>query len=282
MEKNRALRDYFFSKVDQLTEEWYNSLEDHDPKSVYASECPEVIGKLKSMNNDFHARICHVFVEDEETFFEEFNDWIMTAAKDSHHVATPIHYILREFMRVREQYIDYLNDFLDYYGEEISRKRSIAWNRKLNRVFDMIITRFTEESYKSSQALLSAQQEIINELSSPIIILKNGTALLPLVGDIDTARAKIVLENTLKQCAQKEINHLFIDLSGVVMIDTMVANEIFQLIKALNLIGVHSTLSGIRPEIAVTAMHLGLTFDNIAITPTLGQAIMLNEKAGIE
>ncbi|MCY7654318.1 RsbT co-antagonist protein RsbRB, partial [Bacillus safensis] len=63
---------------------------------------------------------------------------------------------------------------------------------------------------------------MIYELSSPVIVLKSQIALLPLVGDIDTARAKIILENTLNQCLQKGVQHLCIDLSGVVIIDTMV------------------------------------------------------------
>lgn len=278
MEKDKALREYFYARVNQMTEEWHNSIEDNDPESVYASTYPDVIRNLKEQNNDFHKYVCNIFIEEESSFFERFNDWILRIAKDSNHVATPIHYILREFMRVREQYLKHVTKFVNEYEIEISREQENKWNRLVNRVFDITITKFVEEYFKNSKELLAAQQNMINELSSPVISLKNQTALLPLVGDIDTNRAKVVLENTLHQCSTKGVKHLFIDLSGVAMVDTMVANEIFQLIAALNLIGVGSTLSGIRPEIAVTAMQLGLSFENISITSTLSQAIILNEK----
>ncbi|MEH6941966.1 STAS domain-containing protein [Bacillus sp. JJ722] len=282
MEKNKALRDYFQSRADQLTEEWYETVEDHDPDSVYSSTNPAVIQNLKSQNNEFHLYVCNSFVEDEEVFFDEFNEWILKTATDSYHVSTPIHYILREFSRVRQQYLDYLSRFVEEYENKVSWEQSSTWNRKINRIFDITITKFVEVNHKTSTALLVAQQEMIYELSSPVISLKNSTALLPLVGDVDTARAKIILEKTLKQCSEKGITHLFIDLSGVVLIDTMVANEIFQLIKALKLIGVSSTLSGIRPEIAVTAMHLGLSFDQINVTTTLSQAIFESEKVELK
>ncbi|WP_050616428.1 STAS domain-containing protein [Bacillus testis] len=277
MALNQEVRDYFFNLKDQMTEEWYDTLEEKDPDSVYASTNPEVIRNLKQQNTEFNGSVCNMFIEDEEEFFKEFDKWILAVARDNQHAATPIHNILREFMRVREQYIHYLMKFVDDTHEQVDRCQENSWLKLINRVFDITITKFVEEYYKNSKKLLAAQQEMINELSSPIITLKHQTALLPLVGDIDTQRARIIMENTLLQCAKKEVNHLFIDLSGVVMVDTMVANEIFQLIEALKLIGVQSTLSGIRPEIAVTAMQLGLSFDTANITATLTQAILKNE-----
>jgi rsbT co-antagonist protein RsbR len=130
-----------------------------------------------------------------------------------------------------------------------------------------------KEHHTFSLKRLQSQQEMINELSSPVISLGKNTALLPLVGDIDTVRSKFILERTLEQCYQKSVNHLLLDLSGVIMIDTMVAQQIFQLIEALEMIGVKTTLSGIRPEIAQTAVQLGLNFDKISIISTLSNAI---------
>ncbi|OAZ59384.1 RsbT co-antagonist protein RsbRC [Bacillus siamensis] len=120
---------------------------------------------------------------------------------------------------------------------------------------------------------LNAQREMILELSSPVITLSKRTGLLPLVGNIDTHRAKYILENTLSTCANRLIEHLLIDLSGVVVVDTMVAHQIFKLIEALNLIGVSSTLSGIRPEIAQTAVQLGINFSDITVKSNLAQAL---------
>jgi rsbT co-antagonist protein RsbR len=81
--------------------------------------------------------------------------------------------------------------------------------------------------------------------------------------DIDTERAKFIMESTLLQSVKLGISHLIIDLSGGIMVDTMVSYQIFQVIVSLKLIGVQSTLLGIRPEAAQTAIQLGIDFTDI-------------------
>ncbi|WP_407984346.1 STAS domain-containing protein [Priestia abyssalis] len=273
MEKNHALRTFLLNHARQLTEEWHGSLKDNDPASVYASADLEVVQTLKEQNYEFHLYFADIFVKEESSFFRSLEEWVVKIAKDSQHLRTPIHYIIREFMRVRAQYLDYIKKFVSEYDGEIDQNDVDKWNGLIIKGLDITILKFVEGFHKYSNIQLKAQQEMINELSSPVITLNNDTALLPLVGDIDTARAKMILENTLKQCAGNRVAHLYIDLSGVVMVDTMVAHQIFQLIEALELLGVKSTISGIRPEIAMTALQLGLSFDKISIKSTLSQAI---------
>lgn len=174
---------------------------------------------------------------------------------------------------MRNQYLKLIKEFVSLNKGKYSEEMIELWNQKILDTMDDVVTWFMEEHHKASTMRLKGQQEMINELSSPVISLNNNMGLLPLVGDIDTARAKLILENTLEQCSERRLNHLLIDLSGVVMIDTMVAHQIFQLIDALSLIGVKTTLSGIRPEIAQTAVQLGLSFDKVSITSTLSSAI---------
>lgn len=271
MQKNEQLYKYFIENADRLTDEWYANLDRTDPNGVYASDNPEVIKTLKKQNNDFHYYLAKVFVEEEERFLEEFHEWVIDITADKEHLETPIHFIIREFIRTREQYFQLVEEFKR--KNDIPEERITDWNRRIVRIFDIVILQFTEQFHENSIRQLRAQQEMINELSSPVILLSENRALLPLVGDIDTARAAAILENTIKQCAEKRVTQLFIDLSGVIIIDTMVAHQIFQLINGLSLIGVHSTLSGIRPEIATTAIQLGLSFKDITIASTLSKAI---------
>jgi rsbT co-antagonist protein RsbR len=182
--------------------------------------------------------------------------------------------MLREFFRVRVQYLDYIKDFVSLHMGEFPNEVIDSWNRMIIKAFDKVMLGFVEEHQYYLHQRLSAQQELIQELSSPVITLNNEVALLPLVGDIDSRRAKLMLENTLNQCANLGVNFLVIDLSGVLMIDTMVAHQIFHLIKALRLIGVTSTLSGVRPEIAQTAVQLGLEFNGVPTYSTLRQALI--------
>ncbi|WP_047154610.1 STAS domain-containing protein [Aneurinibacillus tyrosinisolvens] len=278
MNTSEELQTFLLNKAKQLTEQWYNSLDKSDPAGVYASTDPDIIKTLKEQNFEFHLHFCQVFVEEETSFYRNLNDWILEIAKDEQHLKTPIHFIVREFTRVRQQYLSFIKEFVSLYEKKITQQQMESWNETIINTFDRIILWFVEEIDNYSKSLLRAQQGKINELSSPIITLNNNTGLLPLVGDIDAARAKFILENTINQCANKKIVHLFIDLSGVAKMDTMVAYSIFQLIDALNLIGVESTLSGIRPEIAAAAVQLGLSFDKASITSTLAQAITFNNE----
>ena len=260
----------------QLTENWYDSLDKSDQSGVYASTDPKVIETLKRQNHEFHERFCVLFKDVGQDALCNFEHWIEKIAQDEEHLTTPTHFILREFFRTQDQYLDILQEFIRLYGSEFPPDRIESFRELIIKTFSLVISKFAEENYEYSQRRLNAQQEMIRELSSPVILLNKKTGVLPLIGDIDTGRARYILENTLAECVDKDLEHLFIDLSGVIMVDTMVAHQLFQIIDSLNLIGVKSTISGIRPEIAQTAIQLGISFDNISVTSTLERA--LNEQ----
>ncbi|MED1204534.1 STAS domain-containing protein [Heyndrickxia acidicola] len=268
MKNNSELYQFFLDKTWDLTEAWYKSLDKSDPSGVYASTDPDVINATKQQNYAFHKHISEIFIIDEEEFIARLETWILEVTQDEQHLKTPIHFILREFFRTQEQYLDLMDDFANlhttYTQQEID-----SWKRRIITTMDKVMIWFVEENHHFSMKRLQSQQEMIKELSSPIIVIGKKTALLPLIGDIDTSRAKYIIETSLYQCANKSISLLYIDLSGVVMIDTMVAHQLFQLIEALNLIGVKSILSGIRPEIAQTAIQLGLDFSKLTIKSSL-------------
>lgn len=111
------------------------------------------------------------------------------------------------------------------------------------------------------------------ELSVPVVPLKKGTAILTLIGNIDTERAKLLIEETLKSANKLQLERRIIDLSGVYIVDTMVANQIFILFDSLKLLGVETILTGIRPEVAHIMIKLGLDFSEIKVMATLEQAI---------
>lgn len=272
MHRNQYLYEYLKENSFNLTEEWYENIDKSNTAGVYASNDPEVIKALKKQNHDFHLHFIELFNKGEQEFFQDFEPWIIEIASDIEHINTPIQYVIKEFKNVRNQYFNYVRKFAEM-NPTITRDEVDAWYDVILKEMDEVILRFVEATYKYSQKILKAQQATINELSAPVISISNHQGLLPLIGDIDTSRAKMILENTLKQCSKRDIHHLFVDLSGVAMIDTMVAHQIFQLLNALKLIGVKTTLSGIRPEIAQTAVQLGLSFKDTEIRTSLAQAL---------
>lgn len=271
MKESQELYSYLLTKTWDLTEQWYANLDKSSTSGVYASQDPTVIETIKKQNHGFHERFCKLFIEDERTFMNDFEEWVLEIARDPEHMNTPLHHILQEFFNTQQQYVELI---YQYHREHTDLSSEVVrqWITNVTLTFSKIVTWFTEEHHNYSLSKLKAQQEMINELSTPVISLSKGIAILPLVGDIDTNRAKYIFENALSQCTQKRIDTLLVDISGVAIIDTMVAQQIFQLIEALRLLGVKSILSGIRPEIAQTAVQLGINFNDIDTISTIERA----------
>lgn len=98
----------------------------------------------------------------------------------------------------------------------------------------------------------------LQELSAPLIPVLDGVTIMPLVGTIDTDRAKLIMENLLDGVIKHRADVVLIDITGVPVVDTMVAHHIIQAAEAVRLIGATCILVGIRPEIAQTIVNLGI------------------------
>ncbi|TFD99470.1 STAS domain-containing protein [Jeotgalibacillus salarius] len=279
MPRDHELHIYLCDKAETLTEEWYESL-DKSRDGVYGSTNPEAIQRIKDQNNAFHMRFCQIFKPDHEHYIESFQDWIESIAVDEAHQSTPLEDIIQEFFRTQKQYLKLIENFVLQSSEEVSYQQMMAWSNKVIESINQIILEFTLQHSKAAERRLRAHQEMIIEMSAPVISLTKEIGFLPLVGEITTHRAQVVFGETLTQSAQKQLNKLFIDLSGVPIIDTMVAQQIFQLISGLRIIGVQTALSGISPQIAQTAVQLGVNFNDTEIFGTLAQAMQAEKFSG--
>ncbi|CAH0318692.1 STAS domain-containing protein [Priestia megaterium] len=124
------------------------------------------------------------------------------------------------------------------------------------------------------QETLKKAKSAFLELSVPVVPITKGIAILPLIGEVDPERATLLLEETLKKANELKLSHLLFDLSGVMIVDTMVAHQIFKIVDALGLLGVKTILIGIRPEVAQTMIQLGIDFSEITIKANLEQALL--------
>ncbi|SDE50336.1 Anti-anti-sigma regulatory factor (antagonist of anti-sigma factor) [Priestia aryabhattai B8W22] len=106
-----------------------------------------------------------------------------------------------------------------------------------------------------------------------MVPLSKGIAVMPIVGQIDTHRAQLIMETALEESANLQLHYLILDISGVLIVDTMVANNIIEIVKALQLIGTKTMITGIRPEIAQTVVSLGIELGTIKTKATLEQAL---------
>jgi len=274
MNLNEEIYQFISKRTWSLTEEWYDSINKEETDGVYASECPEAVQRLKEQNHAFHERFCKLFILPEQEFLPMFEEWVVTTARDEGHLDTPSHLIAREFFRVQEQHLSLVDAFVSQC-KDCSVEKVDEWKSIVIKNIGFVVTWFLKEQHEYERKKTYEQKQTINKLSSPVITLNKDVALLPLIGVFDEERAIFMMEHVLEICSNKSIRRLFVDLSGVVTVNTIVAHQIFQLIDALSLIGVECILSGIRPEIAQTAVQFGDRFSRMAIVSDLEKAIEL-------
>ncbi|MCR6096922.1 STAS domain-containing protein [Salipaludibacillus agaradhaerens] len=113
----------------------------------------------------------------------------------------------------------------------------------------------------------------LNEISSPIINVTDKIAVCPLIGGIDETRGRQLIQNTLEQCKHRRLSKVIVDMSGVPRIDDLVASYINYMAKALSLIGVNITLTGVRSNVAITAIEQNVTFKQLKIYRNVQQAL---------
>ena len=118
---------------------------------------------------------------------------------------------------------------------------------------------FTIEAYqKSREEVIIRQQEEIAELSTPVVELWDGVLALPLIGTLNSNRTQVVMENLLQAIVDQSAAIAIIDITGVPTVDTLVAQHLLKTIAAARLMGADCIISGIRPQIAQTMVHLGV------------------------
>ena len=134
---------------------------------------------------------------------------------------------------------------------------------------------FTIESYqRSREEVIIRQQQEIAELSTPVVKLWDGILALPLIGTLDSARTQVVMENLLQSIVEQDAAIAIIDITGVPTVDTLVAQHLLKTIAAARLMGADCIVSGIRPQIAQTMVHLGVEL-NVTSKATLADALAI-------
>ena len=122
----------------------------------------------------------------------------------------------------------------------------------------------TELAQKSRDDVIARQQEEMLELSTPVVELWEGVLALPLIGTLDSARTQVVMENLLQRLVGSGAEIAIIDITGVPTVDTLVAQHLLKTISAARLMGADCIISGIRPQIAQTIVHLGVELDVVS------------------
>jgi rsbT co-antagonist protein RsbR len=130
----------------------------------------------------------------------------------------------------------------------------------------------TEAFQKTREEVILRQQKELMELSTPVVRLWENILALPLIGTLDSARTQVVMQNLLEAIVQTRSDYAIIDITGVPVVDTLVAQHLLKTVAAARLMGADCLISGIRPQIAQTIIHLGVDLSEVTTKATLADA----------
>jgi rsbT co-antagonist protein RsbR len=138
------------------------------------------------------------------------------------------------------------------------------------------MAQWTVTTYQHSrEEIIKRQQQDLLELSTPVIKLFEGVLAVPMIGTLDSARTQVVMETLLQRIVETGSRLAIIDITGVPTVDTLVAQHLLKTVSAIRLMGAEGIISGIRPQIAQTIVHLGIDLQGIASKASLADALQL-------
>ena len=156
------------------------------------------------------------------------------------------------------------------FGKDVERLATVT--ASMNTLLDRLGLFTTEIYQKGKEELISRQQQEMLELSTPVVTLWEGILALPLIGTLDSARTQVVMESLLQRIVETGAAIAIIDITGVPTVDTLVAQHLLKTVAAARLMGAECIISGIRPQIAQTIVHLGVDLEDVITKATLADA----------
>lgn len=170
---------------------------------------------------------------------------------------------------LKEPVFALLRDSIDDSRELVDETSSVG------ALFDQLGLYTIEEFTKSREQVIMRQQQELLELSTPVVQLWRDVLALPLIGTLDSARTQVVMENLLQKIIETGASIAIIDITGVPTVDTLVAQHLLKTVAAARLMGADCIISGIRPQIAQTIVHLGVNLEDVITKASLADAFLV-------
>ena len=156
-------------------------------------------------------------------------------------------------------------------GKDADTLATEVWTTTL--LLDRLGLYTTEVHQQTREGVIGRQQQELLELSTPVVRLWDGVLALPLIGTLDSARTQVVMESLLQRIVETGAGIAIIDITGVPTVDTLVAQHLLKTVSAARLMGADCIISGIRPQIAQTIVHLGVQLGDVTTKATLADAL---------
>jgi rsbT co-antagonist protein RsbR len=159
------------------------------------------------------------------------------------------------------------------YADQPALLATELW--EVSQLLDLLGMHTIRTYQKSREAVIKRQQEELLELSTPVVKLWDGVLALPMIGTLDSQRTQVVMESLLQRIVDTGSEIAIIDITGVPTVDTLVAQHLLKTVTAIRLMGADCIISGVRPQIAQTIVHLGLDLQGVVTKANLADALAL-------
>ncbi|GIM45271.1 hypothetical protein DNHGIG_08200 [Collibacillus ludicampi] len=256
----QSLRDFILQNEDRI----------HETLSTQVKDL------LQQVDSRFSKNVFETFQKMIHFLVEGRQHELVVLAKERGQIGAktdiPLVVLLELIQTKRKVYWEILHQY--FKQVDLDKENFFQLERKTNSLFDTYIMHYFSSYIEYKDELLRAQREIIDDLTVPIIPISSTMAVLPILGTVDTYRAKRIQERALTQISTLKTERIIIDLSGVAIMDTAVVGHLFRIVEGISLMGCKAVVTGIRPEIANTMINMGISLTGkIETKGTLQQAI---------
>lgn len=259
-----SLSAFFRTNQDALLQDWLEELP-QGRKGAVADNARQAREFLRLMEKEgvLDGSGREGIAEEFDAFLADFSRERVLAGYASDETAQFIFGLKRAVFRLLEQE-------LSDRPQEMSRL-----TLRITDVLDALGLRTVRLFQKTREEVIQRQQQELLELSTPVVKLWDGILALPIIGTLDSTRTQVMMESLLQRIADSESQLAIIDITGVPTVDTLVAQHLIKTVTAIRLMGADCIISGVRPQIAQTIVHLGVDLGAVTTKANISDALAL-------
>ena len=271
---NKQIATYIHKHIDDILEKWKIKMEEEEDDRFFQIMSDNVINHTA---REFGDLMIFSLTEEREIYMVKLQEFSIQIVR----YGWSISFVLKALSNFTDVIYEQMESE-GYLNESNYKSYRTILNNWLTPVTHSVVDAYSKVWEKT----VSLQKIALQELSASLIPVFEKISVMPLVGTIDTERAKLIMENLLHGVVKHRAEVVLLDITGVPVVDTMVAHHIIQAADAVRLVGAKCMLVGIRPEIAQTIVTLGINLNDFTTTSTLQrgmeQALALTNRAIVE
>ncbi len=258
---NKQMATYIQENMAEIISKWQQQMKEEEEERSFQLMTDEMMSQT---SQEFAELMMPSLLESHEVYESRLEDFAEKAVR----YGWSITFVTKSI----DRYADIVYEGMKKQG--IIRQENIdEYVREFSKWASPIRNSTIETYSKTWERTVSLQKIALQELSASLIPVFEKVSVMPLVGTIDTERAKLIMENLLEGVVKHRAEVVLLDITGVPVVDTMVAHHIIQAADAVRLVGAKCMLVGIRPEIAQTIVTLGINLNDFTTTSTLQRGV---------